>query len=160
MCSTKQARLTSLSDEIHTNEVPLCDICFSDFIELVVRQDVRPLRPDSDEAPYLTDGVWQLAERCWTKDPLARPSISMVCDAICDSPGNKLHVPPGKVCHSVFFEYIYLYSYHRSLYPHRLNLHWFGFHHLGIHCLGSPLHPSFYHLGSLYSAHLHHLSGL
>lgn len=48
----------------------------------MVKLDIRPERPDDDEAPQLTDVLWKLAERCWAKKPMARPSAEVVCDAI------------------------------------------------------------------------------
>ena len=66
--------------EVHTNEIPLGHIEYSEFIELVVNQDVRPERPDDDEAPQLADDSWQLAGLCWQKDPVSRPNIGTVCD--------------------------------------------------------------------------------
>jgi hypothetical protein len=53
-----------------------------DFIELVVKQDLRPNRPEDEEAPQMTDDLWQLAETCWVKNPTARPNVNTVCDAI------------------------------------------------------------------------------
>jgi len=47
-----------------------------------VHQHLRPERPDSDEAPQLTDEVWQLVERCWTSNPLSRPISGAICDEI------------------------------------------------------------------------------
>jgi hypothetical protein len=49
-------------------------------LELVMDEDVRPARPDEDEAPQLTNDVWRLAWQCWTKDPKARPDINAVCE--------------------------------------------------------------------------------
>jgi len=68
--------------EIHTNEIPLGHVDYSEFIELVVNQDIRPERPESDEAPQMTDHSWQLAEDCWRKDPVSRPVVDTVCDRI------------------------------------------------------------------------------
>jgi len=54
--------------EVFTNEIPLGHINYCDFIELV-RQDVRPQRPDDEDAPALSDAVWDIAEKCWVEDP-------------------------------------------------------------------------------------------
>jgi|ERR1700722_1072629 len=51
-------------------------------MELVDRRDIRPQRPNIDEAPQITDGLWQLAESCWAKSPTARPNANGVCDTI------------------------------------------------------------------------------
>src|SRR6202451_2161312 len=64
------------------DEIPLGHISYADFFELVVRQDVRPERPDYEDAPQLSDAVWELAERCWVKDPKLRPTASAVCDTL------------------------------------------------------------------------------
>src|ERR1700722_6237117 len=69
--------------KIFTNEIPLGHINdFADFIELVVRQDVRPERPDDEDAPQLSDGVWEFAERCWVKNPQYRLTAAAVCDIL------------------------------------------------------------------------------
>ena len=64
------------------DEIPLGHINYADFFELVVRQDVRPERPDDEDASQLSDAVWGLAERCWVKDPKLRPIASAVCDIL------------------------------------------------------------------------------
>lgn len=64
------------------NEIPLGHIAHGDFIELVVKQDVRPERPDNEDIPVLTDAIWDLAEKCWIKDSQMRPIASTLCDLI------------------------------------------------------------------------------
>ena len=71
--------------QIQTNEIPLQTlnfISYTDFIELVVNKGIRPERPDADEAPQMTDVLWQLAERCWATKATERPNADVVCDAI------------------------------------------------------------------------------
>jgi WD40 repeat protein len=68
--------------KIFTNEIPLGHVNYSDFIELVVQQGLRPERPDFEDAPQLSDAVWGLAKKCWMKDPQQRPTASTLCDAI------------------------------------------------------------------------------
>ena len=53
-----------------------------DLRDLVANHDVRPERPEQREAPQLTDGVWELAENCWLKEPGSRPVAGAVCNAI------------------------------------------------------------------------------
>jgi hypothetical protein len=57
-------------------------IPYNDFIELILKFGARPQRPEEDEFPGLSDGIWELAERCWDKDPKARPSATQIHDAI------------------------------------------------------------------------------
>ncbi|KAF8177287.1 kinase-like protein, partial [Mycena galopus ATCC 62051] len=64
--------------ELFTDEIPLTTIPAGDFIELVLRIGVRPERPDEDECPRMTDGIWSLAERCWNKDAKARPTARQI----------------------------------------------------------------------------------
>jgi len=68
--------------EIHTNKIPLGRIEYSEIKKLVGNEDIRPERPENDEAPQMTHDIWQLAEDCWQKDPLSRPIIDTVCDRI------------------------------------------------------------------------------
>lgn len=69
-------------DKIYTNETPLGHIESWDFLELVVEKNVRPERPDEDEAPKLFDEIWELAQGCWAKEPLQRPIAESVCKTI------------------------------------------------------------------------------
>ncbi|KAJ6489906.1 kinase-like domain-containing protein, partial [Mycena sanguinolenta] len=68
--------------ELYTDENPLGTIPYGDFIELVFRIGVRPERPEEDEFPRMTDGIWDLAERCWNKDAKARPTARQIHDTI------------------------------------------------------------------------------
>ena len=74
--------LTSHHDKIYTKEIPLGHIAYGDFLELVAGQDARPDRPDEDEAPELSDDLWDLARSCWAKEPLLRPTAEGVCETI------------------------------------------------------------------------------
>ena len=70
------------------DEIPLGHVNHMDLIDLVVHRDVRPERPDCEEAPQLSDAVWGLAEKCWVKDPKSRPTVGVVCDTLarlCDT---------------------------------------------------------------------------
>lgn len=73
---------TLITYQIYTNEIPLGHIEPGDFTQLVARDDVRPERPFEDEAPQMTDLLWNLAEQCWVKSFTSRPNANGVCDAI------------------------------------------------------------------------------
>ena len=45
-------------------------------------RDVRPERPDDEDAPHLSDEIWELAEKCWVKEPKDRPTASAVCNTL------------------------------------------------------------------------------
>jgi hypothetical protein len=64
------------------NEIPLGDINYGDFIDLVAMRDVRPERPEEEDTPDFPDGVWKLAEACWVKEPKKRPNANDVCNII------------------------------------------------------------------------------
>jgi len=49
---------------------------------LVAQRNVRPERPDDEDAPQLSDAVWELAEACWVKDPKERPTATAVCTTL------------------------------------------------------------------------------
>ncbi|KZP05089.1 kinase-like protein, partial [Athelia psychrophila] len=70
--------------EVFTLEIPLGHINHGDFIELVVKMDVRPERPEEDEfvSSGLTNAVWEVAEHCWTKNPSERPTADALCDTL------------------------------------------------------------------------------
>jgi len=60
----------------------LGEIGFSEFVELVVSRDVRPERPEDEDAPQLSDTIWELAEKCWVKNPKDRPTVNVLCDTL------------------------------------------------------------------------------
>ena len=70
-----------LTCQIFTDEIPL-GYLNENFVELVARQDVRPERPNDEEAPQLLDAVWALMEKCWVKNPTNRPIVVSVCDTV------------------------------------------------------------------------------
>jgi WD40 repeat protein len=74
--------LMEFHQQIYAQETPLGGLNLAEFVELVVREDVRPERPDDEDAPCLSDAIWKLAEMCWVKNPKDRPIASAVCDAI------------------------------------------------------------------------------
>lgn len=84
--------------KVFTNEIPLGHIAYGDFIELVVKLDVRPERPEEAEiiAYGLSDAVWQVAEQCWKKSPGERPTADAVCDLLSHLIHTTLHAPPLK----------------------------------------------------------------
>jgi hypothetical protein len=70
--------LIGLYQNIFANETSLGEIIFGKLVELVVRQDVRPERPDDEDA------IWEV--KCWAKDPQsvddtawAKPEDDRVC---------------------------------------------------------------------------------
>ncbi|KAK7064891.1 kinase-like protein [Favolaschia claudopus] len=68
--------------ELFMDEIPLSAIPYSDFIELVFKFGTRPQRPDPDDCPRMTDDIWNLAVRCWDKDPHMRPTARQIHDSI------------------------------------------------------------------------------
>ena len=71
--------------QIYTNEDPLRIVKYvsdAEFVVLVSEQNLRPERPDEENATSLSDPIWQLAEQCWMKDPKDRPKAGVICDAI------------------------------------------------------------------------------
>jgi copper chaperone CopZ len=76
------SRLILVAIEILTGEVPLGHIEYVDFIQLVVRMDVRPERPGDNDSSEISDSLWSLAEICWAKDPQRRPTALTACDTI------------------------------------------------------------------------------
>src|ERR1700733_4638626 len=68
--------------KIYTNEIPLGHVNYADLIELVVQRNVRPERPDDDDAPQLSDAIWELAKACWIKEPKERPTAVALCTTI------------------------------------------------------------------------------
>ncbi|KAJ7080687.1 kinase-like domain-containing protein [Mycena epipterygia] len=68
--------------ELYTDENPMSEVAYWDFVEVVFRLDGRPNRPEPNDLPKLTDAVWSLAETCWAKDPKSRPSAHYIHDTI------------------------------------------------------------------------------
>ncbi|KAJ7206223.1 kinase-like protein [Mycena rebaudengoi] len=71
-----------MAPELYTDEIPLSTIPYSDFIEFVFKLGTRPERPEEEECPRMHDGIWNLAKRCWDRDPKARPSARQIHDTI------------------------------------------------------------------------------
>ncbi|KAJ7191761.1 kinase-like domain-containing protein, partial [Mycena pura] len=70
--------------ELYSDETPLVNVAHTDFIELVFRLGVRPDRPEIEDAPRLTDSLWNLAEKCWLQDPKARPIAGQIHALVVD----------------------------------------------------------------------------
>ncbi|KAJ7142948.1 kinase-like domain-containing protein [Mycena epipterygia] len=68
--------------ELYTDENPMSQVAYWDFLEVVFRLGVRPERPDPDDFPKLTDSIWSLAEMCWVKDAKSRPTARHIHDTI------------------------------------------------------------------------------
>ncbi|KAJ7257168.1 kinase-like domain-containing protein [Mycena haematopus] len=68
--------------QLYTDEIPLTAVLYGDFIELVFQIGVRPERPEQDECPRMNDGIWDLAQRCWNRDPKARPTARQIHDTL------------------------------------------------------------------------------
>ena len=73
--------ITAIS-KVFSLDIPLGHVNYADFIDLVVQRDLRPERPDDEDAPMLSDALWQIAENCWTKDPKDRPTATALCDKL------------------------------------------------------------------------------
>jgi WD40 repeat protein len=43
---------------------------------------VRPERPDDEDAPQLSDAIWELAMACWVKEPRDRPTALALCTIV------------------------------------------------------------------------------
>ena len=77
---------------------------YIDFIELVAKRDIRPDRPDDEDAPQLSDAIWELAKKCWVKDPKQRPTASVVCDLLshlCDGAASSRPIPDPSPSHVI-----------------------------------------------------------
>ena len=62
-----------------------------------MQRNVRPERPDDEDAPHLSDAVWTLAEKCWGKDPTSRPTASALCDIISHIPQTATIARPAPI---------------------------------------------------------------
>ena len=76
------AELNAKTIKIYMNEIPLGHVNYANFIELVVQRNVRPERPDDEDAPQLSDVVWELAKSCWIKEPKERPTAAALCTTV------------------------------------------------------------------------------
>jgi WD40 repeat protein len=77
-------------------------VVYADFIELVAQRDVRPERPDIEDAPYLSDAIWKLMQTCWIKDPTKRPTASAACHMLSQlHDGTSIAKPKPKPPHMI-----------------------------------------------------------
>lgn len=61
--------------QIFTGNVPFFDVLRDVTVVFKVMSGERPVRPDSGVDLYgLTDVMWNLMERCWLRNPSARPT--------------------------------------------------------------------------------------
>ncbi|KAJ6480736.1 kinase-like domain-containing protein [Mycena vitilis] len=68
--------------ELYTDETPLFNIPYTDLVDVVVHQGVRPERPDSGDGREMQEELWVLAEQCWVPDPHKRPTATQLHDTI------------------------------------------------------------------------------
>ena len=61
--------------QIHYNCIPFAGRSEGQIMFLVVIQDKRPHRQDE---PPLSDGAWEVIQRCWAKEPWRRPRMEDV----------------------------------------------------------------------------------
>lgn len=65
--------------------------------------NVRPERPEDDEAPQLSNNMWGLAEKCWIGDRTQRPKAGDLCriidTTIADSQGDTNLTPKMQALH-------------------------------------------------------------
>jgi WD40 repeat protein len=77
-------------------------VVYADFIELVAQRDVRPERPDIEDAPHLSDAIWKLTQTCWIKDPTKRPTASAACHMLSQlHDGTSVAKPKPKPSHMI-----------------------------------------------------------
>ncbi|KAJ7761711.1 kinase-like domain-containing protein [Mycena metata] len=68
--------------ELYTDETPLFTVPYAELVDLVVHRGVRPERPDPGEGRAMQDELWELAEQCWVRDPLQRPTATQLHDTV------------------------------------------------------------------------------
>lgn len=67
------------------------------MFQLVVRKGERPDRPDAEteQKVGLTDGIWDIIEASWRKDPRLRPTFSQVVHLWQEQAGTTENSRPG-----------------------------------------------------------------
>ena len=68
--------------QIYVGETPLAEIPYVNFYMLVVKQGMRPERPEPNTKSAVPDDIWELAERCWVADPAKRPSSNSIRETV------------------------------------------------------------------------------
>ncbi|KAF8170487.1 kinase-like domain-containing protein [Mycena galopus ATCC 62051] len=68
--------------ELYTDRIPMSMVSDGDFFEVVVKLGQRPEKPKAEVYPWMTDGIWRLAERSWDKTPKSRPTARQIHDTI------------------------------------------------------------------------------
>ncbi|KAJ7575853.1 kinase-like domain-containing protein, partial [Mycena floridula] len=68
--------------EIYTNLPPFHSYYHDAMILADLIAGKRPERPTQEEAPCLTDNVWQLIKQCWRQDASMRPQAREVVNKI------------------------------------------------------------------------------
>lgn len=64
--------------EILTGNIPYSHIRRDVAVLTEIENSRTPPRPEAEVSREVSDGMWSLLQRCWGKDPKARPSMSYV----------------------------------------------------------------------------------
>ena len=65
-------------DQVLTGATPFGRISKTDLACKVVLENDRPSRPRDSEKLGFSDDIWESLQRCWDKEPSARPSVGNI----------------------------------------------------------------------------------
>jgi len=68
--------------EITTGKRPYLDISIEPLVIRTICDRIIPSRPDTKQAPSLTDKLWEICLECWHFDPQGRPATSQLLKKI------------------------------------------------------------------------------
>jgi len=68
--------------EILTGQPPFIELRNDLQVMFAVIKGDLPQRPSTEEAPQLTDRVWELMNWCWSRDPKVRPAAAIVLEML------------------------------------------------------------------------------
>ncbi|KAF9531187.1 kinase-like domain-containing protein [Crepidotus variabilis] len=66
--------------ELFMCKVPLGHLSYSELCDLVVNNEVRPQRPEPEDAPDLSDYLWNISVKCWRHEAKLRPDAFRIAD--------------------------------------------------------------------------------
>jgi len=72
----------SVMYEVLTNRLPFYEIWNDAAVVLRVTKGFRPTRPPLDQAPELSNEIWEVMESCWNSNPIERPSVNQVAERL------------------------------------------------------------------------------
>ena len=68
--------------EVLSGRMPFAEETSENYVMIQVIEDKRPSRPRGTRGAWFTDGLWEMLELCWKRQPGDRPSLNNVLECL------------------------------------------------------------------------------